>query len=559
MSTRRSPRNSLPTSETTSSTGNSIITSSALTLSSRLRSSRRISVARAIAEDAGEETPHDALRQLADNVIRPRTPLRRASSAGPPSIHGSIHRTPAAFNRTPGATTRPGSMRRPTAATPHGRAAIREIELRRAAALTPGKSKKQVIRQRKDTPRDVLRALSAVLAPGTSLIDSSPQDLMHSGDKLATKGNADIDDDEQLLQRPRLSIPLNGDEDDSLLLPPIPSATTADDETATQRSIELPRRAVSEQPGRLSRGSYGSTRTSDRFEDQSELRLDAAEAGGPDSSFIQQQNFEEYQAMEPEDSASQEDFTGDLRQAFLNNDGLRVSTGLRSPNDIKPGAILEDDLETTFVLTVPQTVPLISGRPRNQSSLPEFNADSNDGSAQSEALRVNEMDQANAHGDADLLDTTLNTRYKLFVGRPEGSKMRGKAIKLSKHGVQYSSLPAANVRKLATTFLRTSGNSRAKLSNDTLEAIMQASEWFLEQVSDDLGVYSDHTGTKTIDESDVLTLMKRQRQTSTTTTPFALAQKYLPRELLQHLRMAQPAKLKKGRRLERVAQDNGNE
>jgi hypothetical protein len=44
----------------------------------------------------------------------------------------------------------------------------------------------------------------------------------------------------------------------------------------------------------------------------------------------------------------------------------------------------------------------------------------------------------------------------------------------------------------------------------------------------------------------------RQRQINATTTPFSLAQKLLPRELLQDLRMIPPAKIKRGRQLERV-------
>lgn len=49
----------------------------------------------------------------------------------------------------------------------------------------------------------------------------------------------------------------------------------------------------------------------------------------------------------------------------------------------------------------------------------------------------------------------------------------------------------------------------------------------------------------------------RQNQTSNMTTPFALAQRYLPRELLQDLRMAPPSKSKRRRPLERV--DEGEE
>jgi Centromere kinetochore component CENP-T histone fold len=46
----------------------------------------------------------------------------------------------------------------------------------------------------------------------------------------------------------------------------------------------------------------------------------------------------------------------------------------------------------------------------------------------------------------------------------------------------------------------------------------------------------------------------RQRQTNSATTPFALAQKYLPRELLQDVRMALPLKVR-SRQLERVEEE----
>jgi hypothetical protein len=79
-----------------------------------------------------------------------------------------------------------------------------------------------------------------------------------------------------------LSLPLDDeeDEDDSLLLPP--RSAGLEDEIFTAQSIELPRRAISEQPpGRLSRGSFGTIRMSDQFADLNELGL----GGVFDSSF----------------------------------------------------------------------------------------------------------------------------------------------------------------------------------------------------------------------------------------------------------------------------------
>ena len=220
----------------------------------------------AIAAAAAKETPYGTLRQLA-NMPRPTTPLRRASSAGPPS-HKSLRRTPAGQARTPGAGQRlGGSARRANLLTPHGRAAMREVEARRAG-FTPAKDRRRSGRQQRETPRDALRALSRILAPKTMPVVPTPQGAAPTG-RFVLPTNDDLDDD-AALERPRFSLALGDDEDDdSLLLPP--QSASLEDENFTVRSVELPRRATSEQPGRLSRGSFGSVRMSDQFADLNDV------------------------------------------------------------------------------------------------------------------------------------------------------------------------------------------------------------------------------------------------------------------------------------------------
>jgi hypothetical protein len=233
----------------------------------------------AIAAAAAKETPWRTLNQLA-NIPRPITPLRRASSAGPPSTRRSGRRTPAGQARTPGAGQKLGSAKRPIAVTPHGRAAQREVELRRAG-LTPGKDRRRSGKQQRDTPRDTLRLLSRTLAPKSLPIVPTPD--VPKVSKLAAPGEEE--DDGPDLERPRLSLPFGDedDEDDSLLLPP--RSAGLEDENFTIQSVELPRRALSEQPpGRLSRGSFGSIRMSDVFRDLNDVGLDGL--GGDDSSYM---------------------------------------------------------------------------------------------------------------------------------------------------------------------------------------------------------------------------------------------------------------------------------
>ena len=80
---------------------------------------------------------------------------------------------------------------------------------------------------------------------------------------------------------------------------------------------------------------------------------------------------------------------------------------------------------------------------------------------------------------------------------------------LSRHGIPVPAIPSGVVRKVAGRFSRVRAGSKGKINKATLGAIEQASSWFFEQMSEDLGTYSKHAGRKTIDESDVMTLMRR--------------------------------------------------
>jgi histone H3/H4 len=210
---------------------------------------------------------------------------------------------------------------------------------------------------------------------------------------------------------------------------------------------------------------------------------------------------------------------------------------------------------------VPRRYPSEEGQPEESLELPDLDYDLELGKQSEEEELEDSSDKKlqpqsspkGPYGDVSMQDETqLDSE---IVNEQQRKVSRKKRVKVSKYGIQYPSLPAGVVKKLATTFARTAGNSKAKVNKDSLEAIMQASDWFFEQVSDDLGAYARHAGRKTIDESDIVTLMARQRQTNATTTPFSLAQRHLPRELLQELRMVPPAKFQKGRHLERVVEE----
>ncbi|RDW63839.1 hypothetical protein BP5796_10341 [Coleophoma crateriformis] len=483
-----------------------------------------------------KETPYETLRQLANVIPKPLTPQHRASSVGPSLTTG---RTPTAQARTPGAGQRLlGSAKRTNILTPHGRAAVREIELRRAG-LTPGKDRRRSGRQQRETPRDILRALSRTLAPATKPIESSPPPQVPSERLLLPI--RDVSDDEADGERPRLSLPLGDDEDedDSFLLPP-QSAELLDDNFTVQ-SVELPRRATSEQPGRLYRGSFGSIRLSDRFADLNDLDSEGAGYNLNDSSQLGAGNFE-YGEVAGDDitqlPGDGSDLFGDLALGFP------ISPGRHS--DVRPAFVPDDD-DQTFAFTITQQeepADLVGERDGLEGKIDENPMDED---SESDEMIV-ERPEKSMFEDS-LLETSHNPE---IIGAAIRKPAQRRRMKISKHGIQYPSLPIGVVKKLAGTFARTGGNSKAKISKGTLEAIQQASDWFFEQASEDLAAFAKHAGRKTIDESDLITLMSRQRQINATTTPFSLAQRYLPRELLQEMRMVPPTKSRTARQLDLV-------
>jgi histone H3/H4 len=193
----------------------------------------------------------------------------------------------------------------------------------------------------------------------------------------------------------------------------------------------------------------------------------------------------------------------------------RISLASGRDSDIRPGILLADDTETTFVLTVPQRDP--SEEPELEKPLELPDLDNDEGIIQED--EVEELEETDdeelqpqsstkePYGGSSLQDAT--PQDTAIVDAQQRKVVRKKKLKVSKHGIQYPSLPAGVVKKLATTFARTTGNRKAKINKEALEAIMQASDWFFEQVSDDLGAYAKHAGRKTIDESDIVTLMAR--------------------------------------------------
>jgi hypothetical protein len=205
-----------------------------------------------------------------------RTPNRRAISAEPYSgVHTPLDRSGARDLRASLRRGTPASAGRSNAPTPHAKAARRLLDQRRTAMFTPGKNRRQSMLQQRETPLDILRMLGRTLAPKSQPIhsssSSSPGNKRSSSPEQREESNLyddDDDEDDDLLTRPpRLSLPLDIEDASSTSsdLPP-PMLSQLDEDNFTMQSIEMPRRIPNE--SRLSRGSPGSERMSDYFNNE---------------------------------------------------------------------------------------------------------------------------------------------------------------------------------------------------------------------------------------------------------------------------------------------------
>ncbi|KAL2166588.1 hypothetical protein VTG60DRAFT_2483 [Thermothelomyces hinnuleus] len=492
------------------------------------------------------------------------TPTRRASSAEPLAsvTRRSVLQTPGSQSRgLPRGLSASGRKIVPPTATPHARAAFRAIDSRRAAILTPHRARRKSLREVRDSPRDFLLSLGRVLARNTQVIttssSSSPgedgkgpgSDGAGNDTTLSTINVEDDDDDEELPKRPRLSLPIDEeDDDDSDDLQPHRSVVFDDNDNFTMQSIEMPRRAYSEQPG--GRLSMGSTRMSDYFNTNDMLH---SEDVGVDSGFFPPTAVMEEGnvTMGVLDLSSPERLDSDVGRRDL---GRESDFGIEIP--------VGDVNESTFIIAPqvdesPDRASAGDDQPFHDDYAPlvdQRSDDFNDADlGEMPALEDEPVDHpTSALQEHDQEQTELGPALARRAAMHGSGK---KVIKVSKYGIEYPSLPPAVVKRLAQNFARASG-AKGKITADAMKAIMQASDWFFEQLGEDLQAYAKHAGRKTIDESDVLTLMKRQRQINPNTTLFALAQRHLPRELLQELRMPPPVVPRKRRKDKGGAEDD---
>ncbi|KAF2460271.1 centromere kinetochore component CENP-T-domain-containing protein [Lineolata rhizophorae] len=476
-------------------------------------------------------TPYADLKMLASIARPPSTPAAgfrpsSSTSKGPtPNSRpgGSARLTPSSQHRSAATTTPrqplfPVPSHRRAATKPTTPHAIRAHQLRQQLQAqrygqTPGQRERRRLsaaRLQRDTPRDVLRNLSRVLMEKSAPTALTPQEHQQQSEarRRRRRGSAAGDDDDGPdIVPPRLSMPLHDDDDSFHEAPPRLSMGLEDD-PGTGNSVEGGRRARDWMPSRLSRGSFGSV----RVEDVTDMGINVGEEEGPEAAL---EDVTQDLIGGETGNLLIDDNTQELR-SFMEVAGRRQSR--QSDVDVGgPGD--ESEMEPTFHFTVPQR-PMPTLEPINQvpfeeepptpvvadeSILPTVTEDEVDYGGVASEVEEPVAQEPTLRVDPELAAIEAERQKELRANQKRPVRQK----RISKHGIEYPLLPSSVVRKLATSMIRSSGSSNAKLSKDTLDAIMQATDWFFEQASEDLGKYAQHAGRKTIDESDVITLMKR--------------------------------------------------
>lgn len=373
------------------------------------------------------------------------------------------------------------------------------------------------MRDQRETPRDILRALSKTLAPKSKAISStssssSPGDdqtvsgararSRTGGKRRSRRGqvvipeNPDDSDDEFPIDRPRFSLPIDEDADSDGELPRPPRSSGLEDleDNYTMQSIEMPRRATI---------GLGQGRHSMRLS-MGDLQSDDGGDGAFDSAFFPRVNWDE-------DSGERAGGEDDATLERVDDEGGRRDTTLGGR--ISDFGAIDFTLDAGDQSTV-MMAPQVESSPQRGGFSPEnepFGFDDEPPPPDEDMELDNAPFDFGGEDDdddenIDIQDVTTESviaRHMPKIANQGKVMKRGK--KTSRHGIEYPSLPSNVVKRLAQRFA-----GKTKISPDTLNAIMQASDWFFEQLGDDLRAYANHAkGRTTINESDMLTLMRR--------------------------------------------------
>lgn len=509
-------------------------------------------------------TGNDASSRVKQNPDRANTlNSHRQHHSPPPSPNMSSHKRPLGelSNNTPSnprTQRQTQTPRRYAPSTPH---AIRALQ-QRSGAKTRSVRPRKFAAENVDpaSARGVLRQFAKLTAPSTRPL-KTPETA--GKENLRPTGDVDDEDDEDhLSKRPRMTFdidesidesmeeeepPQYEEEDSDLPVAPTPSVLPEDgdeDPTITFQSIDFGRdgqkrmsrmsmpvgdedldadatimtehgrRAFTEDAtGRLSRYSFGSIRMSDFG---SELEY----PNNPDA----------MKARLSETNAEMRRRRSIVQQPILDatEDLSHLAQRIHDNSDVTNhdvGPMIGNDDDDDFQLEVPADED-VGGAVSRQQQL--------DALLQTEEDGWEDAEEETAENEPVHLSPTSKrrlTELQLANSKPKTERRR-KRIKMTRHGTLVPSLPSSLIKKLATEVHVRNGRRKPVFGPEHIKALEQATEWFFEQVGEDLAAYSSHGRRKRrIDTSDVLLLMRRQRVLQGTGELRKLAKHWLPKDI----------------------------
>jgi histone H3/H4 len=465
--------------------------------------------------------------------------------------------------------------------TPH---AIRALQQR------SGGRRKSTKITRPDSARNILRQLARITAPHTKRRVSTPQPKPstptgkeNTYSPFLSQLDEDLDNGEEP-ERPEFTLPIEEvDEDEDARVAPVqqylpggddytfrsidfatrqvkpPTSVRSerirrssrmsilplpdediedlDDEgDLTAQSIEYGRRAISEGPtwDRYPRSSFGSIRMSEFGLEESRLEKDWER----EKSFVFDDHHVEMGVDLDEEVESSEGYAKCLEIMLHTSadfsssetEGFRqFRQSISEPADdglFVPGPGFIDE-ENTFRLDFDRDEPT--------EVLPGGNVEEDGVSDPAAVISSTRSPQRCPTPDLRSPHPSTRPLTEIEAAAPSRRPCR-RRLKLTRKGNTVPALPSSLIKRVAINAMTRIGKKKPTINRESLVALEQATEWFFEQVGEDLEAYSDHAKRrKRIDDTDVVTLMKRQRVIGRGQNLEDLAQEFLPDEVLVDL------------------------
>lgn len=297
-----------------------------------------------------------------------------------------------------------------------------------------------------------------------------------------------------------------------------------DEDDDTVLTAEMGRRALSEGPlDRYNRNSFGSIRMSD-FAFDMEARMHSGKTDA--SRFI----LDDYVPVVDDDDDM------DLTQGAETRDLRNLQRGDEEEveENLFVSPVVGNDDEETFHLQMPESAEQHLPRPKISPSLKrplEEPDNSRDEDFEDiESASGEDAGPINTLGEQSPSHTRKQTPFEAVASRPR------KKLKLTRHGTTVPALPTSLIKRIASDARTRVGKKKPVFGKGHVKALEQATEWFFEQVGEDLEAFSNHARRKKrIIGDDVLQLMRRQRVLRGQGELKKLAKEWLPKKVLDVL------------------------